>query len=72
MPEILKLNGGQKHRYKLYYFDIKGAISPEFRLLLLLFFSGRGEPIRLIFEFFRVKFEDVRVKFEDWPTLKKS
>ncbi|GMS97390.1 hypothetical protein PENTCL1PPCAC_19565, partial [Pristionchus entomophagus] len=57
MPDILKLsNGGQRHRYKLFYFDIK----------------GRAEPIRLIFEFFRVKFEDVRVKFEDWPALKKK
>ncbi|GMR50781.1 hypothetical protein PMAYCL1PPCAC_20976, partial [Pristionchus mayeri] len=56
MPEILKISDGQKHRYKLYYFDIK----------------GRGEPIRLMFEFFRIKYEDVRVKFEDWPALKKK
>ncbi|GMT26244.1 hypothetical protein PFISCL1PPCAC_17541, partial [Pristionchus fissidentatus] len=56
MPADLLQLDGQKHRYKLYYFDIK----------------GRAEPIRLIFEFFRIQFEDVRIKFEDWPNLKKK
>ncbi|EYC28748.1 hypothetical protein Y032_0007g3396 [Ancylostoma ceylanicum] len=46
----------QKHSYKLHYFDIR----------------GRGEPIRLIFEYYGVKYDDNRISMEDWPNLKEN
>ncbi|RCN30437.1 hypothetical protein ANCCAN_23793 [Ancylostoma caninum] len=46
----------QKHSYKLHYFDIR----------------GRGEPIRLIFEYYGVKYDDNRIPMEDWPSVKET
>lgn len=42
--------------YKLNYFDIR----------------GRGEPIRLIFEYAQQKFENKRINLNEWPKLKPS
>ncbi|VDK51161.1 unnamed protein product [Cylicostephanus goldi] len=44
----------QKHTYRLHYFDVR----------------GRGEPIRLIFEYYGAKYDDHRIKEEEWPSLK--
>ncbi|KHJ91586.1 glutathione S-transferase protein [Oesophagostomum dentatum] len=44
----------QKHSYKLHYFDVR----------------GRGEPIRLILEYYGVNYEDNRIPQEDWPSVK--
>ncbi|CAJ0603059.1 unnamed protein product [Cylicocyclus nassatus] len=46
----------QKHTYRLHYFDVR----------------GRGEPIRLILEYYGVKYDDHRIKEEDWPNLKED
>ncbi|WKY06912.1 hypothetical protein Q1695_006807 [Nippostrongylus brasiliensis] len=44
----------QKHSYTLHYFDLR----------------GRGEPIRLILEYYGVKYEDNRIAMDDWPKHK--